>query len=79
MFLEAMDLHRAFNFNSNLMDSSHSKIISNERWCPVTRADMNEPSRPYKLALPLLCGVRYVIVDEFSWELLIHCYVTEQW
>jgi len=31
MFFEAMDLHRALDLNSNSMDSSHSRVIWNER------------------------------------------------
>jgi len=31
MFFETMDLHRTLNLNSNPMDSSHSRTISNER------------------------------------------------
>jgi len=31
MLFEAVDLHRTVNLNSNQTDSSHSKMISNER------------------------------------------------
>ena len=31
-FFEAMGLHRTLDLNSNPMDSTHSRIISNERW-----------------------------------------------
>jgi len=31
MYFEAMVLHRTLDLNSNLTDSSHSRIISHER------------------------------------------------
>jgi len=40
-----MDLHRTLNSNYNPVDSSHSRIISNERkTAQLTRADMNQLS-----------------------------------
>jgi len=45
VFFEAMDLHRTLNSNYNPVDSSHSRIISNERkTVQLTRADMNQLS-----------------------------------
>jgi len=37
---------------------------------------MNERST-LRMALSLLCDERYATTDKFSWELVIHCYVTD--
>jgi len=46
MFFEAMDLNRTLHLKSNPMDSSrfpnNFKLTNN---CPVTRDNMNEPSK----------------------------------
>jgi len=49
-FFEAADLYRTLDFKSNPMDSSHfENNFKGTINCPITRANMNEPSkrRPY--------------------------------
>jgi len=55
----------------NLTDSYNFKQTIN---CPVTRANMNEPSKQDLLVLSLLW--RTLLNLEKLWEFVIDCYVT---
>jgi len=55
-----------------LLENNFKRTVN----CPATRVNMNEPST-LRTALSLLCDERYATTNKFSWELVIHCYITK--
>jgi len=69
-----VDLQRELYFNSNLWTVAIGEYFKRT----INRATINKVSTQ---RTTLLCDVRYAIMDEFWWDLLIHryvAYVTEQ-